>query len=442
MNPTTGQTETLPVEASTIISEMLQLAAPLLGLDPSSCTLMINQRTLDLSSSVGTAGVNENDLLLVMPRLSSQSSSSTAARAAPVPRETGALDFSALLNGGGGGGGLSSAGGGGASGGGLDFSNLLGGIGATSSSSISGGGGGSNSLNLIPHGLTRQNSSAVQWQGMTLDDVFQNNTNPAHIVEVIRAQPAVWKELNYHNAELATKLGPDVDMDTAIATMRKHIMSNSQQSFLGNYEKRRTEQEMETRLAKNPYDVEANNYFGEKIAQANIDEQCKQMMAEYPETMGRVLMLYIDAEVNGKPCVAFVGSGAQNTIMSSAWAERLDILRLVDKRFEGTAVGVGSGKILGRIHIANLKISGQFFPCSITVMDSDKGLGDKNMDFLFGLDMLKRHRCNIDLTRNMLVLTVNGRPLETPFLHEHQLDVTKGGTRGLLSGEAAAEAEE
>ena len=93
MNPTTGQTETLPVEASTIISEMLQLAAPLLGLDPSSCTLMINQRTLDLSSSVGTAGVNENDLLLVMPRLSSQSPSSTAARAAPVPRETGALDF-------------------------------------------------------------------------------------------------------------------------------------------------------------------------------------------------------------------------------------------------------------------------------------------------------------------------------------------------------------
>jgi hypothetical protein len=47
------------------------------------------------------------------------------------------------------------------------------------------------------------------------------------------------------------------------------------------------------------------------------------------------------------------------------------------------------------------------------------------MDFLFGLDMLKRHRCNIDLSRNVLVLTVNGLPVDAPFLHEHQLDVNK-----------------
>ena len=115
---------------------------------------------------------------------------------------------------------------------------------------------------------------------------------------------------------------------------------------------------------------------------------------------------------------AFVDSGAQSTIMSSACAERLDILRLVDKRFEGVAVGVGSGKILGRIHLVNLKVKGEdggmggedvHLPCSITVMDSEKGLGDKNMDFLFGLDMLKRHRCSIDLQRNALVLNTMGR---------------------------------
>lgn len=49
------------------------------------------------------------------------------------------------------------------------------------------------------------------------------------------------------------------------------------------------------------------------------------------------------------------------------------------------------------------------------------------MDFLFGLDMLKRHRCNIDLARNTLVLTVNGNPVDAPFLHEHQLDMNKVG---------------
>ena len=154
-------------------------------------------------------------------------------------------------------------------------------------------------------------------------------------------------------------------------------------------------------------------------------------MEQYPEAMGRVLMLYIDATVNGHSIQAFVDSGAQTTIMSSVCAEQCGLLHLLDTRFAGTAVGVGTGTILGRVHLAPLQIKNHFFPCSITIMDSDKGLGDKNMEFLFGLDMLKRHRCKIDLQLNSLLFTMeDGTYLEAPFLHEKDLDVTKGGTRG------------
>ena len=116
--------------------------------------------------------------------------------------------------------------------------------------------------------------------------------------------------------------------------------------------------------------------------------------------------------------------------MSSKCAERCEILHLLDTRFAGTAVGVGTGKILGRIHIAQLQVENQFFPCTITVMDSEQGLGDKNMDFLLGLDMLKRHRCNIDLAKNALVFKIGNGTLETKFLHEKDLDEAKGGTKG------------
>ncbi len=40
----------------------------------------------------------------------------------------------------------------------------------------------------------------------------------------------------------------------------------------------------------------------------------------------------------------------QMTIMGAATAERLGLMRLIDRRFAGVAKGVGTGKILGRVH--------------------------------------------------------------------------------------------
>ena len=187
---------------------------------------------------------------------------------------------------------------------------------------------------------------------------------------------------------------------------------------------------MHRRLRSNPTDREASEYFDQKIKQQNVDAQYRQMMNEFPESMGKVLMLYIDTEVNGHPIQAFVDSGAQSTIMSSKCAKECGLLDLIDTRFEGTSVGVGTGKILGRVHMADIKVNHHLFACSITIMDSEKGLRDKNMEFLLGLDMLKRYRCNIDLGRNMLVFRVGDGTMETPFLYEKDLAENKGGTKG------------
>ena len=75
-------------------------------------------------------------------------------------------------------------------------------------------------------------------------------------------------------------------------------------------------------------------------------------------------------------------------------------------------------------------------------MDSEKGLGDQNMDFLFGLDMLKRHRCKIDLERSALLFGLpDGQSMEAPFLHEKDLYKNKGGARGFDASKSNAELE-
>ncbi|KAM3128724.1 hypothetical protein pb186bvf_019136 [Paramecium bursaria] len=224
------------------------------------------------------------------------------------------------------------------------------------------------------------------------------------MIKYYTTTPGALFQLKNSNPQLATAIE-----NKDIATIISIIKQEQQKKLLQQQEYMRKLAQLEA----DPLNPENQKMIEELISKKNIQENLDNAQEFMPENFGSVCMLYVEINVNKHPVQAFVDSGAQSTIMSEACAEKCGIIRLLDKRFSGVAVGVGTQKILGKIHAVDIQIMDKFIPCSLTILEGD------GIDFLLGLDMLKRFQCSIDLKQNCLIFpSVN---IQVPFLGEAEI---------------------
>ncbi|XP_051011839.1 protein DDI1 homolog 1 [Acomys russatus] len=245
----------------------------------------------------------------------------------------------------------------------------------------------------------------------------QDLDSPALIRSMLLSNPHDLSLLKERNPALADAL-----LSGNLETFSQVLMEQQRERAL-------REQEIFHLYSSDPFDQEAQARIEEEIRQQNIEENMNIAMEEAPESFGQVAMLYINCKVNGHPLKAFVDSGAQMTIMSQACAERCNIMRLVDRRWSGVAKGVGTQRIVGRVHLAQIQIEGDFLQCSFSILE------EQPMDILLGLDMLRRHQCSIDLKKNVLVIGTTGT--QTHFLPEGELPLCARLVSGAVQEEAS-----
>lgn len=278
---------------------------------------------------------------------------------------------------------------------------------------VSGAGSGQPQATASPSGVRPGPITSELFQNITSQIRAAPAARPAHepdaeqVRQHFQSNPQALQQLLHRNPLMAEAI-----VNNDLSRLRELLEEQYRQQ---RQEAQRRHEEIQ-RLNANPFDREAQQRIEELIRQEQVQRNMEQAFELNPESFGRVVMLYIDCEINGVPVKAFVDSGAQITLMSQQTAERCGLLRLVDRRFANTLVGVGTCEAIGRIHSADMMIGDTAFTSSFTVVE------DPKMEFLLGLDMLRRHRCCIDLAAN--VLRIGDNQLEVPFLSEK--DIPKG----------------
>src|SRR5688572_11980264 len=98
-------------------------------------------------------------------------------------------------------------------------------------------------------------------------------------ISLLQSKEHLFKELNYHNPQMATQLRGK-SLDDAVHFWRNNLVESGIKNAMRITESSRKASDMTRRLATDPEDAEAKEYFSAKDRRNKVQEQYEQMTNE------------------------------------------------------------------------------------------------------------------------------------------------------------------
>ena len=133
----------------------------------------------------------------------------------------------------------------------------------------------------------------------------------------------------------------------------------------------------------------ANNEIINQIKEANdkervINENYIKAYDEIPSCLIPAKMIYLEAKIMGQKIKFLIDTGAQVSLLPLNIVKICNLDHLLDQRVAGELKGVGSDRVMGKIHYLEVELPCGVIPCSFTICENS------DLVPILGIDMMQQ----------------------------------------------------
>ena len=154
-------------------------------------------------------------------------------------------------------------------------------------------------------------------------------------------------------------------------------------------------------LIYKPDEIFVQQIISAKKREEKIKQNYLQAYTEIPQVFTPTNMIHITAKINNVPVKFLIDTGAQSSILPLSVPTACGLEDLIDEKYSGVLRGVGTDRIMGRIHYLELTFSCGVYPGSFTICKNDK------LEPILGIDMMQSLGLKLDFVKRVLIIGNN-----------------------------------